>query len=106
MDLRICGTIILAICAICGTLLFYKKLDNRHTETMTWAAAFDRRCDDRNMAERKNWSETNCDLAGQIASLQSELDSYKRTLSMAGIDDVAEFVKWVKEKEGKDGKSY
>lgn len=95
MDLRICGTIILAICAICGTLLFYKKLDNRHTETMTWAAAFDRRCEDRNEQERKNWSATNCDLVGQIELLRAENESYKQTLAMAGIDDVAEFKKWL-----------
>lgn len=95
MDLRICGTIILAICAICGTLLFYKKLDNRHTETMTWAAAFDRRCEDRNRAERKNWSEANCDLVGQIELLRSENEQYKKTLAMAGVEDVAEFKKWL-----------
>ena len=99
MDLRICGTIILAICAICGTLLFYKKLDNRHTEALTWAAAFDRRCEDRNKAERKNWSEANCDLVGQVAALQAENDSYKQTLAMAGIDDVAEFKKWLAERK-------
>ena len=98
MDLRICGTIILAICAICGTLLFYKKLDNRHTEALTWAAAFDRRCEDRNKAERKNWSEANCDLVGQVALLQAEVDSYKKTLARAGIDDVAEFKKWLAER--------
>lgn len=99
MDLRICGTIILAICAICGTLLFYKKLDNRHTEALTWAAAFDRRCDDRNMAERKNWSDANCDLAGQVAALQAENESYKKTLAKAGIEDVAEFKKWLAERK-------
>lgn len=98
MDLRICGTIILAICAICGTLLFYKKLDNRHTEALTWAAAFDRRCDDRNRAERKNWSEANCDLVGQVSLLQAEVDSYKKTLARAGIDDVAAFKKWLAER--------
>lgn len=72
MDLRICGTIILAICAICGTVLFCKKLENQHTETMTWAAAFNRRCEDRNKEERKNWSDANCDLVGQIELLRAE----------------------------------
>ena len=99
MDLRICGTIILASCAICGTALFYKKLDNRHTEALTWAAAFDRRCEDRNRAERKNWSDTNCDLVGQIELLKSENEQYKKTLAMAGIDDVAEFRKWMAERK-------
>lgn len=95
MDIRICGTIILCICAICGTALLYKKLDNRHSETMTWAAAFDRRCEDRNRAERKNWNDANCDLVGQIELLRSENEMYKMTLAMAGIDDVAEFRKWM-----------
>lgn len=99
MDLRICGTIILAICAICGTVLFCKKLENQHTETMTWAAAFNRRCEDRNKAERKNWSEANCDLVGQVALLQAEVDSYKKTLARAGIDDVAAFKKWLAEQK-------
>lgn len=95
MDLRICGTIILAICAICGTVLFCKKLENQHTETMTWAAAFNRRCEDRNKAERENWSEANCDLVGQIELLRAENEQYKKTLAMAGVEDVAEFKKWL-----------
>ena len=95
MDLRICGTIILAICAICGTVLFCKKLENQHTETMTWAAAFDRRCGDRNKEERKNWSEANCYLVGQIELLRYENEQYKKTLAMAGVEDVAEFKKWL-----------
>lgn len=95
MDLRICGTIILAICAICGTVLTYKKLDNRYNLSMTWAEAFDKRCDDRNAQERKNWSATNCDLAAMVELLRNENEQYKKTLAMAGVEDVAEFRKWL-----------
>lgn len=95
MDIRVCGLIILILCAICGTALLAQKIRERSITRAAWCAAFEQRGIDQNESERVNWVAANNELHAQNELLRSENEQYRKTLAMAGIEDVAEFRKWL-----------
>lgn len=95
MDIRVCGLIILILCAICGTALAVQKIREHSINSTAWCAAFEQRGIDQNESERINWIAANNELHAQNELLRNENEQYRKTLAMAGIDDVAEFKKWL-----------
>jgi hypothetical protein len=104
MDIRTCGVIVLGIVVICGTMLLIKWLDGRTVRSVAWAAAFEQRGADQNVAERKEWIAANCELAAQVeqlkgavADLTCENDRMRDLLRFVKVADV----KILKDQEGK-----
>ncbi len=90
-----CGFVLFAIIIVCFTIWCINT--NRKATECNKAryAAMKQRVHDQNSKERQNWLQANMELHAQNELLRDELESYKKTLAMAGIDDVSEFQKWM-----------
>ena len=93
------GFAFLVIVAICFLIWLLKTNRAAERASLARSRAMAIRAKDANRIERQNWIDANCDLAGQVAALRAENEQYKKTLAMAGIDDVAEFKKWLAERK-------
>ena len=89
------GFAFLVIVVICATAWFIKiaLMQTKCDVARSKASAI--RTADRNKSERMNWIAANNDLHAQNELLRSENEQYKKTLAMAGVEDVAEFKKWM-----------
>ena len=92
------GFAFLVIVAICFLIWLLKTNQAAERASLARSRAMAIRAKDANRIERQNWIDANCDLAGQVAALRAENEQYKKTLAMAGIEDVAAFRKWMAER--------
>lgn len=90
-----CAFILFGLIAVLFTIWLINT--NRKAErcSLERYKAMKLRVHDQNKEERENWIATNCDLHAQNELLRSENEQYRKTLAMAGIEDVAEFRKWL-----------
>ena len=93
------GFAFLVIVVICATAWFIKigMMQGKCDMARSKAAAI--RTADRNKSERMNWIAANNDLHAQNELLRAENEQYKKTLAMAGVEDVAAFRKWLAERK-------
>lgn len=89
------GFAFLVIVAVLFLIWLLKTNQAAERASIARSKAMKIRVHDQNKAERENWIATNCDLHAQNELLRAEVKSYKQTLAMAGIEDVAEFRKWM-----------
>ena len=90
-----CAFILFGLIAVLFTIWLLNT--NRKAERCSLARskAIKQRVHDQNSAERRNWLQANLELHAQNELLRSENEQYKKTLAMAGVEDVAEFKKWL-----------
>lgn len=90
-----CAFILFGLIAILFTIWLINT--NRKAErcSLERSRAMKARVHDQNKAERQGWIRANCELHAQNELLRAENEQYKKTLAMAGIEDVAEFRKWL-----------
>jgi hypothetical protein len=90
-----CAFILFGLIAVLFTIWLLNT--NRKAErcSLERSKAIKQRVHDQNSAERKNWLQANLELHAQNELLRSENEQYKKTLAMAGVEDVAEFRKWM-----------
>lgn len=90
-----CAFILFGLIAILFTIWLINT--NRKAErcSLERSKAIKQRVHDQNSAERQNWLQANLELHAQNELLRSENEQYKKTLAMAGVEDVAEFKKWM-----------
>ena len=90
-----CAFILFGLIAVLFTIWLINT--NRKAErcSLERSKAIKQRVHDQNSAERKNWLQANLELHAQNELLRSENEQYKKTLAMAGVEDVAEFRKWM-----------
>jgi hypothetical protein len=89
--LLFCGCIMLVLFTI-WLINMNRKAERCSLER---SKAIKQRVHDQNSAERKNWLQANLELHAQNELLRNENEQYKKTLAMAGVEDVAEFRKWM-----------
>ena len=90
-----CAFILFGLIAVLFTIWLINT--NRKAErcSLERSKAIKQRVHDQNSAERKNWLQANLELHAQNELLRNENEQYKKTLAMAGVEDVAEFKKWL-----------
>ena len=89
------GFILVAVAIVCFTVWLLKTNAAAERCSRDRSAAMKARVHDQNKAERQGWIRANCELHAQNELLRSENEQYRKTLAMAGIEDVTEFRKWL-----------
>ena len=94
-----CAFILFGLIAILFTIWLINT--NRKAErcSLERSKAMKLRVHDQNKAERQNWFRANLELHAQNELLRAENEQYRKTLAMAGVEDVAEFKKWLAERK-------
>ena len=90
-----CAFILFGLIAVLFTIWLLKTNQAAERASIARSKAMKIRVHDQNKAERQNWLQANLELHAQNELLRNENEQYKKTLAMAGIDDVAEFRKWL-----------
>lgn len=89
------GFAFLVIVAVLFLIWLLKTNQAAERASIARSKAMKIRVHDQNSAERKNWLQANLELHAQNELLRNENEQYRKTLAMAGVEDVAEFKKWL-----------
>lgn len=90
-----CAFILFGLIAVLFTIWLLKTNQAAERASIARSKAMKIRVHDQNKAERQNWLQANLELHAQNELLRNENEQYRKTLAMAGIEDVAEFRKWL-----------